>query len=317
MGAADGTGKSRTLIIFPGALGDLICFIPALRAISERHPDTALELMARFELARFAVGRTPIVRAHSIDRAEVAQLFAVTAEHASAARPFFNGFERIYSFFAADNDRFRRSLAALGREVSFCPFRPPGVGHVAAGYLRVLDAPVGPSLTAHIDPLPDDIAAATAILARAGLAPRSFMLILPGSGGREKNWPPANFVALAQQLAPRMRSLCVLGPAEGELTNVFRAAGIPSIDSLELGEVAALAAQARIFVGNDSGVSHLAAAAGAPGVVLFGPTDPRRWRPLGAVRTLQGESMAKLTVGAVAAAIASLPIVTCGGYNNA
>jgi len=304
MDAAGGTSKSRTLIIFPGALGDLICFIPALRAISERHPDTALELMARFELARFAVGRTPIVRAHSIDRAEVAHLFAPGTEDGDPARAFFSGFERIYSFFAADNDRFRRSLTALAREVIFYPFRPPGEGHVAAGYLRSLDAPVGPSLAAHIDLLPDDIAAATAILGRIRLEPRSFMLILPGSGSRAKNWPAANFVALARLLAPRTRSLCVLGPAETELTNVFRAAGIPSIDGLELGEVAALAARARVFVGNDSGVAHLAAAAGAPGVVLFGPTDPQRWRPLGAVRTLQGESMAKLTVDEVAAAIA-------------
>jgi heptosyltransferase-3 len=304
MGAAVGTSKSRTLIIFPGALGDLICFIPALRAISERHPDTALELMARFELARFVVGRTPIVRAHSIDRAEVAQLFAPGTDDRDAARAFFSGFERIYSFFAADNDRFRRSLAALAREVNFYPFRPPGEGHVAAGYLRALDAPVGPSLVAHIDLLPDDIAAATAILARIGLEPRSFMLILPGSGSRAKNWPPANFVALARLLTPRIKSLCVFGPAETELPNVVREAGISSIDGLELGEVAALAACARVFVGNDSGVSHLAAAAGAPGVVLFGPTDPERWRPLGAVRTLRGESMAKLTVDEVAAAIA-------------
>jgi ADP-heptose:LPS heptosyltransferase len=304
MGAAVGTSKSRTLIIFPGALGDLICFIPALRAIGERHPGAALELMARFELARFAVGRTPIVRAHSIDRAEVARLFAVTSEDAGAGRAFFSSFERIYSFFAADNDRFRRSLAALAHDVNFYPFRPLDNGHVAAGYLRSLDAPVGPSLVAHIDLLPDDIAAATAILARAGLEPRSFMLILPGSGSRAKNWPPANFVALAQLLTPRTRSLCVLGPAEAELGDVFRAAGIPSIDGLELGVVAALAARARVFVGNDSGVAHLAAAAGAPGVVLFGPTDPQRWCPLGAVRTLQDESMTKMTVDEVAAAIA-------------
>jgi len=304
MGAGGSESKSRTLIIFPGALGDLICFIPALRAIGERDPDTALELMARFELARFAVGRMPIVRAHSIDRAEVAQLFAVTAEDSGAARVFFSGFERIYSFFAADNDRFRRSLAAFAHDVSFYPFRPLDNGHVAAGYLRSLDASVGPSLAAHIDLLPEDVAAATTILARVGLEPRSFLLILPGSGSRAKNWPAANFVALAHLLAPRLKALCVLGPAETDLANVFHAAGITSLDGLELGEVAALAARARVFVGNDSGVAHLAAAAGAPGVVLFGPTDPQRWRPLGAVRTLQGESIAKLTVDEVAAAIA-------------
>ena len=304
MGAGGGASKSRTLIIFPGALGDLICFIPALRAIGGRHPDTELELMARFELARFAVGRTPIARAHSLDRAEVAQLFTVTADDPGAGREFFGGFARIYSFFAADNEQFRRMLAKLAHAVSFYPFRPVSDGHVAAGYLRSLDAPAGPALTTHIDLLPGDVAAASAILARYGLEPGAFLLILPGSGGRAKNWPAANFVALAKLLAPRMRALCVLGPAETDLKNVFSAGGITTIDALELGAVAALAADARVFVGNDSGVSHLATAAGARGVVLFGPTDPQRWRPLGTVRILQGESLAKLTVEEVAAAIA-------------
>jgi len=303
MGAGDGK-KPRTLIIFPGALGDLICFIPAIRAIGARHPGSTLELMARFELARFAVGRAAISRAHSIDRAEVAQLFAVNSTDAAAAREFFGGFARIYSVFAADNDRFRRALAALAAEVSFYPFRPPGEGHVAAAYLHSLDAAAGASLEARIDLLPRDVEAATAMLARGGLEPRSFLLILPGSGSRAKNWPAGNFVALAKLLEPQMRSLCVLGPAETGLATDFRAAGITTLDGLELGEAAALAAQARVFVGNDSGVSHLAAAAGAPGVVLFGPTDPRRWHPLGTVRAMRSEPMANLAVGDVAAAIA-------------
>lgn len=301
--SAGGGKQSRTLIIFPGALGDLICFLPALRAIGARHPDSAVELMARFELARFAVGRTPVARAHSIDRAEVAQLFNVTTGVTGAAREFFGGFARIYSFFAADNDQFRRTLGALAPEVGFYPFRPPGNGHVATAYLRSLGAPAGPSLDARIDPLPDDIAAATALLTHNAFAPRAFLLLLPGSGGRAKNWPAANFVALAKLHELRLRALCVLGPAETELANGFRAAGITTVDGLELGEVAGVAAQARVFVGNDSGVSHLAAAAGASGVVLFGPTDPERWRPLGAVRTIRGESIAKLKVEEVAAAI--------------
>lgn len=303
MGAGVGN-QARTLIIFPGALGDLICFIPALRAIGARHRDSTLELMAHFALARFSVGRTPVSRAHSIDRAEVAQLFGPIADVSDAAREFFGGFARIYSFFAADHDQFRRTLGALA-PVRFYPFRAPGDGHVATAYLRVLEAPpVEPNLDARVEPLPEDIATATATLIRNGFAPRSFLLLLPGSGSRAKNWPVANFVALARLLQPRLRSLCVLGPAEMELAPALRIAGITTLESLELGEVAALAAQARVFVGNDSGVSHLAAAAGASGVVLFGPTDPERWRPLGAIRIVRGESMAKLTIAEVAAAIA-------------
>lgn len=67
--------STRVLIIFPGALGDLICLAPTIAAIARRHRSAELELMARYELAEFAVGRLGITRAHSIDRREVALLF--------------------------------------------------------------------------------------------------------------------------------------------------------------------------------------------------------------------------------------------------
>src|SRR5580704_10102736 len=59
---------ARVLIIFPGALGDLICLAPTIHAITRRHRGAEIELMARMELAEFAVGRLRITRAHSIDR---------------------------------------------------------------------------------------------------------------------------------------------------------------------------------------------------------------------------------------------------------
>jgi ADP-heptose:LPS heptosyltransferase len=295
--------KPRTLIIFPGALGDLICLIPTIRTIGARHPKSTLELMARYELARFAVGRIGIARAHSIDSAEVAQLFTESHVDMAATREFFGSFERIYSFFAADDERFKLALGRLSPGVSFNPFRPLGDGHVAAAYLRSLDAAGNGSLEARIDLLPHDVEAATARLARSGPGPRPYLLILPGSGSRAKNWPTENFIALAKRIEPRLRSLCILGPAEAELTESFRGAGITTFEGLELGEVAGMAAYARVFVGNDSGVSHLASASGARGVVLFGPTDSCRWRPLGKVRAMQGESMAKLSIDSVEAAI--------------
>jgi ADP-heptose:LPS heptosyltransferase len=302
VGAAS-TTKSRTLIIFPGALGDLICFIPTINAIAARHPASDVELMARFELASLAVERIGIVRAHSIDRAEVAQLFTEPPAETAAAREFFTSFERIYSFFAADDERFKLALGALAREIGFYPFRPSGEGHIASAYLRSFGAAPNGQLSTRVDLLPQDIEAATARLARSGLIPRSFLLILPGSGSRPKNWPVENFIALAKRFEPQVRSLCLLGPAEAELAEAFRAAGITTFEGLELGEAAGLAAQARVFVGNDSGVSHLASASGAPGVVLFGPTDACRWRPLGKVHSLRCESIAKITVDSVEAAV--------------
>src|ERR1700720_2568852 len=119
----------RVLVIFPGALGDLVCLGPALHALARRHPGTALELMARWELARFAVARFSFARfgfarfgfarirvaraysrAHSIDRREVSALFAEDADLIEAAE-FFRSFTHIYSFFASEDARFRHALA--------------------------------------------------------------------------------------------------------------------------------------------------------------------------------------------------------------
>src|ERR1700722_3107973 len=82
-------------------------------------------------------------------------------------------------------------------------------------------------------------------------------------------------------LANRASVAVILGPAEASIEPIFREAGVTVLKNLDLPTVAAIARIAKAFVGNDSGVSHLAAAVGASGVVIFGPTDPARWRPLG------------------------------------
>jgi ADP-heptose:LPS heptosyltransferase len=299
---AQSESHSRVLIIFPGALGDLICLGPAIRAIARRHPRASLELMARMELARFAVGRLGIVSAHSIDRAEMSQLFMGDAAFADGARDFFASFARIYSFFAAADERFRRALTTIAKDVGFYPFAPPGDEHVATAYMRAIGEPGGP-LDWRIEVMPEDRAAALKRLAGLGLEARAFLLILPGSGSRRKNWQVEKFIELAERGIAELSPIAVLGPAEAELHGVFRDRRIATLSDLELGEVAGLASCARAFVGNDSGVTHLAAATGTPGVAIFGPTDPLRWRPFGAVRVIHREPIEEVAVEEVAALI--------------
>ncbi len=278
-----------------------MCVLPALAAIARRHPGASVELMARFELAQLAVGRTVVARAHSIDAREVGALF--TESGADPARRLFGDFERIYSFFASDDRRFRARLeAATDGAVSFHPFRPDGDGHVSAGYLRGIGEEVSP-VSPGLEPTADDLAAAAHVLAQSKCDSSNLIVIFPGSGSPAKNWPADKFAALASMLAKgsgilrsadsalndkgadqndeRHSCVVVLGPAETALEPSFRAAGLPVLTQLDLPTVAAVARLASAFVGVDSGVSHLAAAAGASGVVLFGPTEPARWRPLG------------------------------------
>src|SRR5271156_6850915 len=157
----------RVLVIFPGALGDLMCLLPTLTAIAQRHQGASVELMARFELAHLAAGRTVVARGYSIDAREVSSLF--TDDAAVDARRFFGDFDRIYSFFASDDSRFRTNLAAAtDGEVSFHPFRPPGDGHVSEAYLRSIqiDAPIA-QLDSRLKPTLNDLAAAARALAQS------------------------------------------------------------------------------------------------------------------------------------------------------
>lgn len=296
----------RVLIIFPGALGDLICLSPTIAAIARRHPNADLELMARGELAEFAVDRLGISRGHSIDRREVALLFRDSSDDDKTARTFFGAFERTYCFFSVDDPNFRRALtaaAALGL-VTFHRFRPEGDGHVAAGYLKDATGESGLApITLNLSP--HDLEDASRAL--SGMAdPRKMIAILPGSGSPTKNWPLEKFFALADRLKRDFPTVFILGPAEESIEAAARQARHQTVANHPLGTVAAIARTAMAFVGNDSGVSHLAAATGTPGVVLFGPTDPARWRPLGRITVLHRMPIDSIEVSEVVMAVHAL-----------
>jgi hypothetical protein len=263
--------------------------------------------MAREELAHFAVQRMEIVAGHSIDRREVALLFSEHGGESIMARQFFSQFARIHSFFASDNDSFCSSLrqAAQGR-VCIYPFRPAGLVHVAESYLRVVGAEPSEPLDSSLELMQEDLRSAERRLGGLGLEQKNFVLLLPGSGTPRKNWPAENFVQLSQRIQLRYPVLVVLGPAEQGLMPVFHRGSLSVTNDAELGELAAIARLARCFVGNDSGVSHLAAAAGARGLTIFGPTDPNRWRPLGDVRTIRSELLESLSPDSVWPAVEEL-----------
>lgn len=175
--------------------------------------------------------------------------------------------------------------AGVPRVWSAPPF-PTGPEHAAAFGLGVLGLPARP-LTADLWPRLVLTAAerGQALAAWDAIGPAPRVLLLPGSGGRGKCWPAASFVALAEALVRRGWSPAVaLGPVELErgAAAPFAAAGIPLLPGLGLRALGAALDTSDVAVGNDAGTTHLAVMAGCPTVALFGPTDPRRWAPVGA-----------------------------------
>ena len=138
-----------------------------------------------------------------------------------------------------------------------------------------------------------------------------FVALHPGSGSVTKNWPLARWIELGDQLLGSDLQLLIVGGEADQfqlatLQNHWSEARARFANNLSLPHLAAVLADA-LFVGHDSGVSHLAAAAGANCVLLFGPTDPTVWAPAGEnVRVIRApdSDLTKLPVDAVYAAIA-------------
>jgi ADP-heptose:LPS heptosyltransferase len=171
------------------------------------------------------------------------------------------------------------------------PCRPesPTV-HQADHYLTCLGAPPAAPAGAPLDLSPLAVAAGERFLADHRLAGRPLLALGPGSGAREKNWPAEGFVAAARWWRRSVGGevVVILGPVEIErggvdelISGEFAVAG-----GLCLGGVAALLRRCVVYLGNDSGLSHLAALAGVRTVALFGPTEPRQWAPRGAKVTV-------------------------------
>jgi heptosyltransferase-2 len=137
---------------------------------------------------------------------------------------------------------------------------------------------------------------------RTSELPPGFVAVHPGSGSPAKNWPCERFAAVARKLSPGRPCLLVLGPAEAAAPPFEGAIAARSWPVRALG---AALSRAGVFLGNDSGISHLAAAAGAPTLALFGPTDPAIWAPVGPRATslrAPGGALAHLGVEEVAEA---------------
>jgi ADP-heptose:LPS heptosyltransferase len=113
------------------------------------------------------------------------------------------------------------------------------------------------------------------------------VLLHPGSGGPNKLWSPAGWLSIIHRTATyqQIRLGLVQGPADfrivQQLSSQLETESYLLLDNWRLGELAALIGHAELYLGNDSGITHLAAACGTATIALFGPTEPSIWAPKG------------------------------------
>ena len=300
----------RILILRGGALGDFLLTLPAIRALRRHWPSSTIELIGHPGLAELAVTAGLINRARSLDAAGMAQWFVPYHVWPERERDDIASFDLILSYLSDADGVLSANLLAAGakRVVACSPVVASGLpvptvprhgasrwrerlrqaGHAADHFLRpVTDLGIS-TLTgdAPLLPWPDSLRAqGRHWLKEQGLA-GDVISLHPGSGSSRKNWPIEQFALLADRVRRSMpaQPLFILGEADAAAARALPrlTPAVPVLTNRTLKEVASVLAVSRGYVGNDSGITHLAAALGVPVVALFGPTDAAMWGPRGA-----------------------------------
>ena len=308
----------RILVMRSGALGDFILGLPALRALREAFPDHQLEVVGPGALLPLASSLVDL--STPIERAEMAAFFGETELPREMAERYA-GLDLAVLWLADREGLVRGHFGRLGtRQILHAPALPPADQRIhATDYLLETLRPLGilPSRVAvkgdpvglrgdpdsterravpSVRPDPAAVNEARSLFGRLGLAlEKPVVAIHPGSGGRWKCWPAERFARVADLLADvGHQVVLVQGPADEEVVGQVLAAvegePLPVISDLSTEDLVAVLSICTVYLGNDSGVTHLAAATGVPTVALFGPTDPAIWGPRGrAVAIVRGD----------------------------
>jgi heptosyltransferase-3 len=312
----------RILVIRGGALGDFIVSLPTLRLLREHEPGSHIELLGHPPLAEPAVGRFYLDAARSVHHGPLSAFFMPRAVLDPAWMDYIGAFDLVLSYFYDPDALFETNLKRCrpGRILTFSSRVPSDFNAPAARYftgiLRPLGLALGEDAASDLHPSPADVDGARAFL--AGLKPETRLVAIhPGSGGENKIWPAASWAELGRRLCrenPDIALLLVEGEADGVparfLAEAWRDLPVVRARLLPLSILTALLKDAVLYLGHDSGITHLAGAArrDLPVIALFGPSDPTIWAPpRPGVHVLQnGPSMIGITVDEVHAKAAAL-----------
>jgi ADP-heptose:LPS heptosyltransferase len=282
------------IVVFRGgALGDFVLGLPLIDCIHAAYPSAIITLVAPRPWLPLAWRQGASIAGVPIDDPAISELYGgrlpVQTNHQGRVLP--RDAELVLLLTAREDAGLADAWRAMGaRRVVWCsPLPDPnGDEHATDRVLRALE-PLGlpvvtrrPRVALTADELKEAVAWLTTHLP-GGAGP--IVALHPGSGGAWKRWPVEGFAELAKLLSARYqaRIMLIAGPADADVVARFRhlAAGIVFAEATELAprQLAALLHRTDVFVGNDSGVAHLAAAVDSAVVALFGPTNDRVWAP--------------------------------------
>jgi heptosyltransferase-3 len=285
----------RILVIRGGAIGDFILTLPTLKALREAYPHARIEILGYKHIAALAENRFYAQAVRSIEYGPLSSFFAKNSKLPEELANYFASFDLIISYFYDPDGIFENNLRRCGVEnLVRGPAKVDGHEHAARQLARPLEE-LGlraSDLAPRIYPSTEDRQIAEDFV--RGMA-RPILAIHSGSGSETKNWPIENWIEFGSRsgvfqsatgedgrLGKRASLVVISGEADKAQTARLESEWKDRVrfaKNLPLPHVAAVLADS-IFVGHDSGISHLAAAAGAKCILLFGPTDPDVWAPM-------------------------------------
>ena len=262
------------MVFHHGALGDWVTTFGVLRALAWQGVTAAVAPMSKAKLAAAVIDN---LEPFDIDQRDLMRLFAsgTVQEVGSAWQAQLERARLIVSFVSNGRDAWAQNMTKLATQAKVVFIDPhPDQGcreHVCDRYERLLRSQ---GVVVEYPPI------------GLRLNPGGAVVVHPGSGGHDKCWVSDRFEKLVRSLRSSGERVRVLiGEVELETWPAARVErwmsghGAEQVDSLE--QLRKILSSAKIYIGNDSGPTHLAAAMGLMTIALFGPTDPAVWSPRG------------------------------------
>jgi len=278
------------LLIHGGAVGDFVMSLRIVAALRETGAGK-VTVLGKPEIATIAVPGGGVDAVIDINQGGYHSLFSAEPPIPAPVLEILRRFDLAVDMLGGPRGVVTTKLreAGIPKVIAFDPRpRSDWTGHISDQWLADLQAAgihavPGPPLIRLSEERRDQ--ARHRLLATTNSANLGLAVLHPGSGSRQKCWPPTHFAGLAMILQTRGWGVTfLLGPVETERFTASETASLrgaaPMIVGCSLPDAADLIAAANLFVGNDSGMSHLAAAIGTPTVAIFGPTNPKVWGPM-------------------------------------
>ena len=287
-------------MIHPGGLGDVLLAVPAMVRLRTRFPDHAMVLCAEDQIAKLLRACRIIDAWISVHGRDCTDLFAGVGSVTGHVRSWMEGCDLAIGWTEDPDGKLHETLKGAGARETIVrsPFSTTiRSRHQSDRFLEVINEVPGQegggALLTVTEPLHH---LGQAFLEETGLAnDRPFAVIHPGSGSAHKCVEPKTLAAVVNAVQTSGTAPVILeGPADRHtVERLLPLCATPPIilKGVDVCTLSGVLARARLFVGLDSGVTHLAGLMGVRTLAIFGPTDPTRWAPRGAhVTVVQGAS---------------------------